>query len=216
MRTHEEISADARLLYAFLSDCPAAPARADLILAAGSHDVRVAEHASALYHAHLAPLVVCSGGFGKMTEELFREPEGVVFARRCVELGVPEDRIIVEPQATNTGENFTRSRALLSSLQISAKTGVVVCKPYMAKRAWATGTKQWPEITWHVSTPALTFEQYLAIDVPAAREISLMVGDLQRLRLYAEKGYQAPVPVPDPMWAVYARLVSDGFDEFVI
>ncbi len=216
MRTTEEITADARLLYAFLSVCPAAPSRADFILAAGSHDLRVAEHAAALYHAGLAPLVVCSGGFGKMTEELFHEPEGVVFARRCVELGVPEDKIIVEPQATNTGENFTRSRALLSSLQISAKTGVVVCKPYMAKRAWATGTKQWPEIIWHVSTPALTFEQYLTIDVPAAREISLMVGDLQRLKLYDEKGYQAPVPVPDAIWAVYSRLVSDGFDEFVL
>ena len=216
MRTHEDIAADARLLYAFLSACPAAPSHADLILAAGSHDVRVAEHAAALYHAGLAPLVVCSGGFGKMTEELFHEPEGVVFARRCVELGVPEDRIIVEARATNTGENFTRSRALLSSLQIPAKTGVVVCKPYMAKRAWATGTKQWPEITWHVSTPSLTFAQYLAIDVPAAREISLMVGDLQRLKLYDEKGYQAPVPVPDSLWAVYARLVCDGFNEFVL
>lgn len=58
--------------------------------------------------------LVCSGGFGKDTAALFREPEAVLFARRCVELGVPEERVLIEAQASNSGENFRFSRALLA------------------------------------------------------------------------------------------------------
>jgi hypothetical protein len=43
-----------------------------------------------------------------------------------------------------------------------------------------------------------------------------MVGDLQRLSVYAEKGYQVPVSVPDDVWAAYDRLVAAGFDSQVI
>ena len=43
-----------------------------------------------------------------------------------------------------------------------------------------------------------------------------MVGDLQRLRVYAEKGFQAPVEVPDEIWAAYERLVAAGYDQYVI
>ena len=91
-------------------------------------------------------------------------------------------------------------------------TGIAVCKPYMAKRAWATGTKQWPEVTWNVMTQPLSLEEYGTDDTT----IALMVGDLQRLRVYAEKGFQAPVEVPDDIWSAYERLVAAGYDQYVI
>ncbi len=148
MRAQDEVIRDARRLYQFLSEHSPAPERADLILAAGSHDVRVADRAAELFQAGRAPLILCSGGLGKMTEGLWDVPEAVVFARRCMAMGVPEDRIVLEPASTNTGENFRFSRALLSRMGIFPRTGIVVCKPYMAKRAWATGARQWNEVCW--------------------------------------------------------------------
>ena len=47
----------AKSLYDFLSSCPPAPAKADLLLALGSHDLRVPDHAAALYLAGAAPLI---------------------------------------------------------------------------------------------------------------------------------------------------------------
>ena len=82
----------------------------------------------------------------------------------------------------------------------------------MAKRAWATGTKQWPEVRWSVMTQPLSFEEYGTDD----RTVELMVGDLQRLRVYVEKGFQAPVPVPDDIWAAGMRLAAAGYDGQVI
>ena len=211
-----QILADAELLYDFLSECPALPDRADIILATGSHDRRGADHAAALYLRGLAPLIVCTGGFGKMTEGMFPRPEAELFAERCIMAGVPEDAVITECRSSNTGENFTFTREKLASLGIIPKLAVATSKPYMARRVWATGTKQWPEVRWITSVPALSFTEYVTAPITLESTIQLMVGDLQRLRVYEEKGFQAHVDVPPYVWAAYRRLADAGFDRYVI
>ena len=211
-----QILADAELLYDFLSECPPLPAKADFILATGSHDCRGADHAAALYLQGLAPLIVCTGGFGKMTEGMFLKPEAEVFAERCVLAGVPETAIITECRSSNTGENFTFTREKLASLGIVPKVGIATSKPYMARRVWATGTKQWPEVRWFTSVPALSFAEYIAAPVTLDSTIELMVGDLQRLRVYEDMGFQAHVDVPAQIWEAYLRLAGAGFDRYVI
>ena len=67
-----------------------------------------------------------------------------------------------------------------------------------------------------VRVPAIPFEKYWNDEESLKREINLMTGDLQRLIVYAEKGFQVPVDVPDHIWAACERLVEDGFDMFVI
>ena len=215
MRTVDEQLKDAKALYDFhsFSDEPVA---ADFILACGSHDLRVADYAAELYKNNLAPLLVCSGGLGKVTTGIWSEAEGTVFCKRCVELGVPKDKIIVEDKASNSGENFTLTKKLLSEIGIFPKTGIIVCKPYMAKRAWATGTKQWPEITWYVSSPKISFEDYPTGETPLNRMINLMAGDLQRLELYPGLGFQVEVAIPSEIFDAYNRLVEDGYNEFII
>jgi len=216
MRSWDEVMRDAGILYDFLSQCDEGPERADIILAAGSHDLRVAEYAAVLFKEGCAPLVVCSGGLGKVTDELWDTPEGVLFARRCVELGVPEDCVLIEREARNTGENFTLSRKLMEGLGIRPASGMITCKPYMARRAWATATRQWENVKWSVRVQGLSLEEYLDGDMEPEREINLMVGDLQRMKVYAEKGYQSPVEVPEEIWGAYGRLAEDGFDKYVI
>lgn len=216
MRSWDEVMRDAKIIYGFLSRCGEETERADIILAAGSHDLRVAEYAAVLYNEGRAPLVVCSGGLGKVTDEIWDTPEGVLFARRCVALGVPEDRVIVEREAKNTGENFTLSRRLLEGMGVRPGSGIITCKQYMARRAWATAVKQWGEVQWSVRVRKLSLEEYLDGNMDAEREINLMVGDLQRMKVYAEMGYQAPVEVPEDVWEAYERLEGNGFDRYVI
>ena len=212
----EAILRDAEILYNFHASFSHAPEKADLILAAGSHDMRVPERAAELFLQSFAPLILCTGGFGKITDGLFREPEGVLFAGRCLECGVPADSILIEQCSTNTGENFSFSRVLASQHGLSPQKGIIVCKPYMSARAWATGTKQWPEVSWQVSAPPIPFAQYIGEDTPLEQEIELLVGDLQRLRVYAEKGFQAPVEIPGEIREAYERLVRAGFDRYIL
>lgn len=206
----EAILRDAACLYGFMSACPP-PEKSDFILVLGCHDLRVPDHAVSLYFAGLADLIVCTGGYGKMTEGVFPRPEGELFAERCLRLGVPADAVIIENRSTNTGENFVFSKGL-----VTGKRAVAVCKPYMARRALATGRMQWPGIQWSVSVPDIPFELYSPDEDSLKSEIELMVGDLQRLRVYADKGWQAPVPVPEEVWEAWKRLVRLGFDRYVI
>ena len=216
MRNREEILADAEAVYNFLADMPPSPEKADMILAAGSHDLRAAEHAAQLYLNGVASLIVCAGGYGKMTEGVFAKPEGELFAERCMALGVPEQNIVIENRSANTGENFAFSRNLLSEKGIFPKSGIATCKPYMAKRVWATGAKQWEEVQWFVSTPRLSFRDYPTPATPLESTIQLMVGDLQRLRIYAERGFQAPTEVPEEIWQANERLIRDGYDRYIL
>lgn len=48
------------------------------------------------------------------------------------------------------------------------------------------------------------------------RVINIMVGDLQRIQVYAEKGFQIHQHIPNEIWNAYERLVSIGFDRQLI
>lgn len=215
MRDRDEIAQDAQTLFAFLSDGEEPAEPADIVLAMGGSDLQVADTAAQAFFRHQARWLVCTGGFGKDTAGVLADPESVLYARRCVELGVPEDRILVECRSTNSGENFRFARALLEERGLFPHAGIAACKPYMAKRAWATAAMQWPEVRWGVARQRVGLADYLEQQEDAGLSLHLMVGDLQRLRVYAGR-FQAPVDIPGQVWAAYERLVADGFDRYVI
>ncbi|MDW2406364.1 fructosamine kinase family protein, partial [Vibrio sp. 1262-1] len=86
---------------------------ADCLFVMCSNDVRVAEHAAALYHQKLAPLIVFSGGEGRFTDGLFEKSEAETFADIARLAGVPSDAILVETRSTNSGENVRFTEQLL-------------------------------------------------------------------------------------------------------
>ncbi|HEY9470895.1 MAG TPA: YdcF family protein [Propionibacteriaceae bacterium] len=192
------------------------PEKADFLLVTGSHDDRVAEHAADLMRHGIAPLAVTSGGYGKVTKDLRTEPEAERFKRIIVDAGVSADAVLVEPDATNTGDNIVRTRDLLDSYDMEVITAIIVTKPYMKRRALATAMKQWPEVRWWVSAPEITFDKYPNRDVPERQMIELMVGDLQRLEVYAGREFQVPQEIPTDVWDAYDALVALGYDQYVI
>ncbi|PSL55668.1 uncharacterized SAM-binding protein YcdF (DUF218 family) [Saccharothrix carnea] len=192
------------------------PVDGDFLLALGSHDLRVADHAGELYASGAAPLVVVTGGAGKVTSKEWSTSEAARYAERLVEMGVPRESLILEDASTNSSENFSFTRKLLLDRGIEVRTGIIVSKPYMARRARATAGRQWPEVRWFTRPQVMPVWDHPTPDVPLDRMINLMVGDLQRLRVYAEAGFQEPVDVPDDVWAAYERLAARGFDRFVI
>jgi hypothetical protein len=69
--------------------------KADCIFVLGSHDTRVAERAAGLYLGGWAPLLIFSGGLGRLTKELWTETEAERFAKIAVQKGVPENHILI-------------------------------------------------------------------------------------------------------------------------
>ncbi|MEP7259270.1 MAG: YdcF family protein, partial [Flavitalea sp.] len=116
-------------------------AKADCILTLGSHDLRVADRAAELYLQGLAPLMIFSGGLGNFTKGVWTEPEADQFAAIARKHGVPADAILTENQSTNTGENILFTERLLKKKGIHIDHFIVVQKPYMERRSYATFKK---------------------------------------------------------------------------
>lgn len=197
-------------------DIPNQPSRADVILALGSSDTRVAAEAAKLALDGVAPLLVFTGGHGKVTGHNGGDTEARRFARIAESMGVTEDMMLLEESATNTGDNFVKSRSLLASTGRSPRTAIFVTKPYMKRRALATALKQWPDVQWIPHAPPIPFDQYPDDTVPPEQMIQLMVGDLQRIAIYPSMGFQAEQFIPTNVWAAYHGLVTLGFDRYVI
>jgi len=192
----------------------------DAILVLCSHDTVVAARGAALYLEGWAPLLIFAGGLGAITRRLWREPEADQFARIAVRMGVPADRILVENRSTNTGENVLFTKRLLAERGLDPQTFIVVQKPYMERRSFATFSKVWPEKKVRVTSPRVTLDEYLQEHshgaLSPADVISIMVGDLQRIRLYAAKGFQIPQDIPDDVWRAYEALVEAGYDKHLV
>lgn len=194
--------------------------RADVIVVLCSHDTIVAERGAEVFLEGWAPLVVFSGGLGAITRNLWTDPEADRFARIAVGMGVPEDRILIENRSTNTGENVQFTRDLLTSRGIDPSTLILVQKPYMERRTYATFNKVWPGKSVSVTSPQLSMDDYLARYSNNALSvddvISIMVGDLQRIREYPARGFQIPQEIPSDVWQAYEALVQAGYDTHLI
>ncbi len=189
--------------------------RSDCIVVLGSHDTRVAERGADLFLAGWAPLLVLSGNLGALTRGWDR-PEAEVFADVAAARGVPRERMLIEAASTNTGENVDFTRALLAGRGLHPRRAVAVQKPYMERRTHATFRERWPELDVIVTSPQIAFEDYPTEAVSRDDVIHIMVGDLQRLMVYAEKGWSAPQEIPAGVMAAYERLVAAGYTRRLI
>jgi uncharacterized SAM-binding protein YcdF (DUF218 family) len=185
-----------------------------------SHDERVAERGAQLFLEGWAPLLIYSGGRGAITAKLWNEPEAERFARIAREMGVPPERILIEPNSTNTGENIRFTRQLLAEKGIDPRSFIVVQKPYMERRSYATFLQYWPEKQVVVTSPQVSFDDYIAqythSSLSADDVIGIMLGDLQRIRLYPECGFQIAQEIPEDVWEAYEQLVGEGYTRYLI
>jgi len=196
------------------------PAHADAILVLCSHDKAVAARGAELLLQGWAPLLIFAGGLGAITRRLWHEPEADQFAGIAIEMGVPPERILVENRSTNTGENVLFTKRLLAEKGLDPQTFIVVQKPYMERRSYATFRKVWPEKELLVTSPQVPMDEYLNdyshSTLSADDVISIMVGDLQRIRLYSAKGFQIHQDIPDDVWEAYEELVKAGYDTHLV
>ena len=190
--------------------------KSDCILVLGSHDLRVAERGAELYLQGWAPLLIMSGGLGRLTQEMWSEPEADKFAKIALEMGVPEEAILIENKSTNTGENILFTQQLLQKENLAPKRFIVVQKPYMERRSFATFKKHWPEKELIVTSPQLSMQAYPTAEITLEEMIHIMVGDLQRIKIYPEKGFQIEQEIPKEVWEAFEKLVSLGFNSHLI
>ena len=193
---------------------------ADVILVLCSHDKAVAERGAQLFLEGWAPLLIFSGGLGSITSRLWHEPEADQFAAIAIGMGVPRASILIENNSTNTGQNVQFTKQLLAEKHLDPRRFILVQKPYMERRSYATFRKLWPEKEVVVTSPQVSLDEYLRRYSNRALSsddvVSIMVGDLQRIRLYPDRGFQIPQDIPNEVWEAFEELVAAGYDKHLI
>ena len=190
--------------------------KADLILCLGSHDTATVDRAIELYKSGYAPLILFSGGFGRITSGA-SVSEAEKYSQIAISEGIPEAAILIEPGSKSTGENVQFSEELIKQQKVSAETIILVHKPYMERRTLATFEAQWAnkQTKFYVTSIDQTFDSYCRNRLKN-EVISIMVGDLQRIKEYPDSGFQTYQEIPSEVWSAYEALVDRGYTDHLI
>ena len=183
----------------------------DLGVGLGSHDLGVATRAAQLWHEGQVPRLLFTGANAPTTVERFPRGEAVHYREHAITLGVPEELILVETQATNTGENITHTRRLVATKGIPIDSITLITRPYQQRRAYATCRKLWPEVEVLRTSLELPLDDYVHEIGDIDRVITMLVGDTQRIRLYADQGFAIHQDIPAIVAEAFNHLVAAGF-----
>lgn len=165
--------------------------------------------------------MIYSGGMAHQGDLLatgWDKPESEVFAEVGLKNGISRDKMIIENKSTNTGENIKFTFELLKKAGLDIKTAILVQKPFMERRTYATFMKQWPgeKIDFIVTSPPISFGDYPGQGINKDDLINTMVGDLQRIKIYPEMGYQIFQEIPEEVWGAWERLVALGYTKHLV
>lgn len=211
----EEDRADARILWDFhqmgheLRPCSAA-------IALGCLDLGVAAATAELYHAGMFPIVVFTGDTSDATRERFPRGEAAHYREHALSLGVPDGAVLLEPRATNTGQNIAYSRQALEKAGVPVTTLLLISMPYMQRRAYATCRKLWPEVEPVCASQALPFDEYVATHDDEKQLVDMLMGDMERVMEYPRRGFAVEQPVPERVRAAFERLRARGYDTWLL
>ena len=184
------------------------PARADVVFVFGSQALAVPSHAAELYRAGHAPVVLVSGRYGRMTRDVFDQPEALVFRDRLLRDGVPPEAVVTETLAGNTLENVRFGLAALHRQRIAVGSALLVAKPFVMRRCAATFARQAPGVRVRCCPPETNLAR--SIDRPPTAFAARLAAEVDRLDRYAAAGDIAKQRVPVTVREAVRRIACAG------
>ncbi len=111
----------------------------DIIIVLGNDYIKTMDSVADIYHKGYCKKILITGHSSKKDQT----PESERFLKRAIQLGISEDDIILESEASNTKENFIYSKKLLSKDMKSGaiKDVMIVCLAFHSRRSLMTAKK---------------------------------------------------------------------------
>ena len=194
--------------------------KADAILGLGSIDYKVAEKCAELYKKGYGKYIIFTGNCGKETEGIINQTEGENFRDVAVKIGVPEDKIYLEKQATTTWENYIYVRRVMRDNNLNPKSMVVVQKPYAERRSYAISGKFYTDKKMYITSPDFSidhFEEYYNdIKLNSLSDIICeIVGEIKILEEFSKYDMQIPQVIPEDVRKAFNYLVDKGYTKYL-
>lgn len=192
----------------------------DLIIGCGCSNLDIPVKCAELYKKGYAPKILFAGGYGKITKEEFNKTEAEIYKDIAVKHGVPESDIILETKSTNTGDNFRFTEKILKENNIDAKKILIVHKKLNERRTLSTAKAILLDKELFITSPDITFTEYIKyLDTNKQNienAISVLVGDIQRIVVYPQFGWQIKNEIPKQVINSYNYFKKLGYDKYIL
>lgn len=165
--------------------------KSDVIFILGRDDFNIADTAVELYKKGLAPLILLTGGRGRLTNSIIGS-ESSAFAEYLQAKGVTTSHLLQEEKSTNTGENLSEGLRTLGDAGISIQRAILVTHGPHMRRALAVAKKHGGAIEWLGAPDSCSLTSY-ENELSVAKEL---MDEMNRLDEYPRLGYFAPQDTP--------------------
>ncbi len=190
--------------------------RADVVIGFGHFDLKIPRHCGNLYKNGYAQKIIFTGGIGSGTADLGKA-EAVAFVEELKRRypTVPDEAVIVEERSINTSENvqFTAQKLAMSYPDFTfgeqIKVAIIVANAYRQRRVFLTCKQHLPKVEFYNAPPETTFEEeFRLFSSKGLAFIELLVGEIDRIIGYGEKGYIVREKIPDEIYNKYSEIIS--------
>ncbi len=195
-------------------------APADLIMGCGCGNLEIPKYCAKLYQQGFGKKILFAGGLGKITKEKWAKTEAKRFEEVALHQGIAKENILLEEESTNTGDNFRFSKKLLEKINFPIHSILIVHSASSSRRTFATAKALWKDISFQITYPKQTTEEFIQKlnsfeSEKRHQEISLLVGDIQRLKLYPKLDWLLPQEIPSSVEQAYEALKDMGYTDYL-
>jgi len=210
---HAKILWDYMLLHHELKYC-------DVAIVWWSIDMSTPLCAAKLYNKWFIGKIIFSGATWRNTTGVFEFTEAELYRKIAVANWVSSDDIYLESQATNTGANIKNAMNIVSQEWLEFTSLMLIHKPYMQRRFYATFEQQFPDLIDKVIVQSLdiSFEEYskrndTGFEVEGL--INMIVGDLDRIIRYPDLWFQSKQEIPHDVMNSYQMLTDAWYTQYL-
>ena len=175
--------------FIFLQD---SPQTADIIMIPGSGYGALADTAAKLWHQGLAPFILPSGKYAKLTGHFegtcdhhypvsnpVPKTECDYLSAILIDHDIPETAILREAKATYTYENAIFSKQLTDALHLEIRTAILCCQAFHARRCLMYYQLLYPD-TQFIICPTVTQDISKDNWYLSDKKIDKVLGEIER------------------------------------
>ena len=144
-----------------------------------------------------------------------------MFESVAINNGVPNNKIFLENNATNTYENFRYSKELLKEKNINFDSVIVVHKPYVKRRCKAIADIEMSDKKFYITSQDMDLDSFIAEQrnnktMDFSDIINEIVGEISIILATPKYKLQSEQYVPNDVLAAYNFLVECGYSKYVV
>ncbi len=197
--------------------------KCDLIIGCGCSDLHIPIKCASLLKQGYGSKILFAGGLGKQTEDFFEKTETEIYKDIAMQNGISSHDIIIETKSSNTGDNFRFAEEILKNQDVKYDKILIVHRPFDERRTLSCAQSILKKNHLIITSPDITFDEFFdTLDNKPYQdiigEISVIVGDIQRIIVYPQFGWQLENYVPEEIKKDYFYLkVKDlGFSKYIL